>query len=264
MKNCCKVPAMNSDGNQRTEDHDEVIPPKLSDASINDRKRHATAQQPPAETDRSKDSPEKQSKFFEGFRSWLLYAVIGTAIAFQMFWTQAQQVEPIPFSRFLKDLNEGKIKNISVGQKRITGTYAHDLPGNADQFVTVPVEPQMARLLAGHNAEFTGAVEDNFWGSVISWLVPMLAFFGFWVFMLNRAEKQTQGGLMSIGKSKARVYMEDRPTVTFADVAGVDEAKDELKEVVAFLMEPERYGRLGGRMPKGILLIGPSGTGKTL
>src|SRR5262249_45367225 len=99
----------------------------------------------------------------------------------------------------------------------------------------------------------------------LSWIVPVLLFFGLWAFLIRRmAGGQGMGGFMTVGKSKAKIYVETDTKTTFADVAGVDEAKSELQEIVGFLKEPQRYGRLGGRGPRGVLLVGPPGTGKTL
>jgi cell division protease FtsH len=108
-------------------------------------------------------------------------------------------------------------------------------------------------------------VENTFVRDLLSWILPVLFFFGLWVLFVRRmADKQGFGGLMSIGKSKAKLYVEKDTKVSFADVAGVDEAKEELMEIVDFLKRPKEYGRLGARVPKGVLLVGPPGTGKTL
>ena len=113
--------------------------------------------------------------------------------------------------------------------------------------------------------KFSGAIESNFLRDLLSWVLPIALFFGVWMFMYRRfASQQGFGGLMSVGRSKAKVYVETDTKTTFADVAGVDEAKEELKEIVAFLKDPTSYGRLGARVPKGMLLVGPPGTGKTL
>jgi len=120
-------------------------------------------------------------------------------------------------------------------------------------------------MLSKYGVRYTGVIENTFFRDLLSWVLPVLLFFGIWMFLFrNIAEKQGMGGLMSIGKSKAKVYMESDTKVTFADVAGVDEAKAELQEIVAFLRNPKEYGRLGAHIPKGILLVGPAGTGKTL
>ncbi|MGA8006690.1 MAG: ATP-dependent zinc metalloprotease FtsH, partial [Burkholderiales bacterium] len=119
--------------------------------------------------------------------------------------------------------------------------------------------------LSKYDVKFTRVYQSTFLRDLLSWVVPALVFFGVWFFMVRRfAGQQGMGGFMNIGKSRAKVYVESKTGVSFADVAGVDEAKAELQEVVEFLKNPERYGRLGARIPKGILLIGPPGTGKTL
>src|SRR5207248_2822832 len=134
------------------------------------------------------------------------------------------------------------------------------------QFLTTRVDPQFAIELDKYGVRYTGEIESTLLRDLLSWLMPMLLFVGLWWYLGRRfAESQGfGGGLMSIGKSKAKIYVESDTGVTFDDVAGVDEAKDELREVVEFLKSPRDYGRLGGRMPKGVLLVGPPGTGKTL
>jgi cell division protease FtsH len=124
----------------------------------------------------------------------------------------------------------------------------------------------LAAEISKYDVTFAGAKENTFLRDLLSWIVPIAVFFALWMFVFRKiAEKQgLGGGFMSVGKSKAKVYVETDTKVTFADVAGVDEAKAELEEIVNFLKNPQKYGRLGGRMPKGVLLVGPPGTGKTL
>ena len=125
--------------------------------------------------------------------------------------------------------------------------------------------PGLAEELEKSGIEFSGQKENTFLRDLLSWILPVLLVFGLWIFFFRKiAEKQGFGGYMNVGKSKAKVYVEKETGVTFEDVAGVDEAKAELQEVVAFLKDKETYGRLGARIPKGILLVGPPGTGKTL
>ena len=139
------------------------------------------------------------------------------------------------------------------------------MPSGKSAFVTARVDPQFAEKLAQKGIVVNGVPSGGLIQTILSWVVPALMFYLFWIFMFRRiAERQGFGGLMSIGKSRAKVYVEKDTKVTFADVAGVEEAKFELQEVVQFLKDPASYGRLGAHVPKGILLVGPPGTGKTL
>ena len=128
------------------------------------------------------------------------------------------------------------------------------------------MDPRLAEHLSQYNVPYTQVYESKFLATLLSWIVPALVFFGIWFLIMKKmGDKQgLGGGFMNIGKSKAKVYVEHQTGVTFADVAGVDESKAELQEIVDFLKSPDDYGKLGARMPKGILLIGPPGTGKTM
>src|SRR5262249_1275004 len=128
---------------------------------------------------------------------------------------------------------------------------------------TTRVDPEFANELQKYGVTYTGQVESTLLQDLLSWILPVALFFGLWMLVARRMG-QGVGGVMSMGKGKAKVYVGTDTGVCFDDVAGVDEAKDELREVVDFLKNPAQYGRLGGRMPKGVLLIGPPGTGKTL
>src|SRR5260370_13781591 len=178
----------------------------------------------------------------------------------------ANQIAPIPYSDFQRLLHEGKIATVGVSDRFIQGSLKEPLPGGQKQFVTTRVDPEFAGELDKYGVRYSGQLESTFVVPLLSCVVPLLLFVGLWWYLGKRfAESQgLGGGLMSIGKSKAKIYVEAATGVTFEDVAGVDEAKDELREVVDFLKNPADYGRLGGRMPKGVLLVGPPGTGKTL
>ena len=205
---------------------------------------------------------EKQTQFTLWY---LIVAVIGVLFLRDM-WVNASQVEPIPYSEFQRQLKDGKIQDIAISSNLIQGTYKAPPPNGHKRFVTTRVDPDLAKDLSQYDVKFTGVVESTFLRDMLSWIVPALVFFGVWMFLAKRIAQQTGlgGGFLSIGKSKAKVYVEADTKVTFEDVAGVDEAKEELKEVVGFLKDPQRYSRLGGRIPKGVLLVGPPGTGKTL
>jgi cell division protease FtsH len=200
------------------------------------------------------------------FNIW--YFVIATIAVLYMAeaWKQYRQVEPIPYSEFQNLLEAGKVKEIAILDNHIQGTLAAPGPDGRDKFITTRVETDLARDLAKYNVKFTGVVQSTWLKDLLGWVIPALVFFGIWMYVMRRfAERQgLGGGFMAIGKSKAKVYMENDTKVTFDDVAGVDEAKEELQEVVNFLRSPQEYSRLGGRLPKGILLVGPPGTGKTL
>ena len=184
---------------------------------------------------------------------------------FQNWLVATSRVEPIAYSQFIASLEADKIEEVTVKQNVIEGKFREPEADGHEYFVTTRVEPEIAELLKQRGVRFKGTVENTLVRDILSWILPVLLFVGIWMFLIRRmAEKQGLGGLMSVGRSKAKVYVETDTKVTFDDVAGVDEAKDELEEIVAFLKKPQEYGRLGARIPKGILLVGAPGTGKTL
>ena len=200
------------------------------------------------------------------FNFWYFFLAIWGVIIFHSLWVRATQIQEIPYSQFQQYLTAGRVAEIRISQDHINGTLKEPKEGEPRQFLTVRVERDLADALATHKVKFSGHIESTFLRDLLSWVVPALVFVGIWLFVMRRfAEKQgLGGGFMAIGKSKAKIYVENEVKVKFDDVAGVDEAKTELQEVVEFLKTPEKFSRLGGKLPKGILLIGPPGTGKTL
>ena len=229
---------------------------------------------PDAEQNRSPSSPAggpgKQPMLDPKARVHLIYWMIAIVAFFwlQAIWSSYQNVQTVPYSQFQNYLAQGKLTDVVVGDQTITGTLQAPGANGKKLIVAVRVDPQLADQLQKYGVTYSHVYQNTWLSNILSWVLPALAFFGVWFFMVRRfAEKQGglgMGGFMSIGKSRAKVYMENSTGVTYADVAGVDEAKEELKEVVDFLKDPVEHSRLGARAPKGILLIGPPGTGKTL
>jgi cell division protease FtsH len=200
------------------------------------------------------------------FTIWYLIIAIIGVFWLRDLWVTATQVQPIPYSEFQQQLKAGTIKEIAISDNIIQGTYKEPTADKRTRFVTTRVDPDLAKDLSQYDVKYTGVIESHFLRDLLSWIVPALVFFAVWMFVARRLAEQggMGGGFLSIGKSKAKVYVETDTKTTFADVAGVDEAKEELQEIIGFLKDPSRYSRLGGRVPKGVLLVGPPGTGKTL
>jgi len=174
-------------------------------------------------------------------------------------------VKTIPYSEFLRLAQEGKVSDVAVSDRIIQGRMLTETSSSeqGDRFQTVRVDPDLSGVLDQNGIEYTGKIESNFLSNLFSWIFPILLLVGLWYFLMRRFQQQ-QGGFMSLGRNKAKVYMENDVQVSFDDAAGVDEAKQELVEVIDFLKEPERFTSVGGQIPRGILLVGPPGTGKTL
>jgi cell division protease FtsH len=182
----------------------------------------------------------------------------------QFLFIDRRVVQSIPYSQFLQLLNEQKVSDLRVEKDQISGKLQEPIDGH-NLFSTVRVDPALATELAQSGVGFTGVNENTFLNGLLGWLLPFFLIMVIWHFLFRAmAEKQGMGGLMNIGKSRAKVFVQRDTGVTFADVAGIDEAKAELVEIVSFLKDKAKYARLGAHIPKGTLLVGPPGTGKTL
>jgi len=189
---------------------------------------------------------------------WLTFLLIGN-------FSSVATMKSIPYSEFLRLAREGKVAEVAVTDNVIQGKMLTD-DSSAEQgesFQTVRVDGEISGVLEQNGIEYTGKIQSNFLSNIFGWIFPVLLFLGIWYFIMKRFQQQ-QGGLMTLGKNKAKIYMENDVQVNFDDAAGVDEAKEELVEIIDFLKEPERFTRIGGQIPRGILLVGPPGTGKTL
>ena len=201
-------------------------------------------------------------------QTWMIWYVVIAFLAvaaLQQFWTTLAQTETMPYSQFEQLVSAKQVSDVVVSANSIQGTLKSPLADGKKQFATARVDPAIADKLEAAGVKVTGAPSSGVLGTILSWVLPLIGFYLLWTFLFRRmAEKQGLGGMMAIGKSHAKVYVETDTKVTFKDVAGVEEGKFELQEIVSFLKDPKSYGRLGARMPKGILLVGPPGTGKTL
>jgi cell division protease FtsH len=197
---------------------------------------------------------------------WYILGFLLLLALAQAFFFQIQGGDTISYSDFKQLVREGKVQEVILSDDRVHGTLrptGGEKQGKPFQAVRVTADAKLPEELEQNGVKYTGEVASRWISDVIGWIIPLLFIVGLWTFFLRRMGG-AEGGVMSFARSKAKIYADDDVKVSFGDVAGVDEAEEELKEIVEFLKTPRKYTSIGGKIPKGVLLVGPPGTGKTL
>jgi cell division protease FtsH len=198
------------------------------------------------------------------FNFWYILIAVLIVIYAQQYFS-ASKVETISYSQFKQKVAEGAVSKLTIGPESIAGTLKGKDNRPEREFAAVRVDdPGLVRELDDRKIDYSGRYDSKFLSGILTWLFPLAIMFLIWRFAMKRMGAGPGAGVMSFGKSKAKLFAESETKVTFVDVAGIDEAKEELREVVEFLKTPDKFQKLGGRIPKGVLLVGPPGTGKTL
>ena len=195
------------------------------------------------------------------FTIWYFVIAFLIILLIQNYMMTRKTEDVIPYSEFKESLRTGKIKELTITPESINGERETEKGIRGFQAVRVE-DPDLVKELESHHVQYKGKVDSKWLTNIVSWIIPLVFFFILWRILFSRIGPETS--VMSFGKSRAKIYAEKEKKITFADVAGIDEAKEELKEVVEFLKTPEKFQRLGGKIPKGVLLVGMPGTGKTL
>src|SRR5687768_12004815 len=198
-----------------------------------------------------------------GSAMWYVLGIM-LLLALGQFFFSMNSGRTIPYSEFKTLVREGKVQEVVVGEDRVRGTLKGTSDVRTRSFTAVRIEdPKLLEDLERYGIKYTGEVASRWIGEVLGWVIPLIFLIALWSFFFRRMGG-AEGGVMSFARSRAKIYAEDDVKIGFGDVAGVDEAEEELREIVEFLKTPKKYTSIGGRIPKGVLLVGPPGTGKTL
>src|SRR5689334_20680023 len=225
----------------------------------------ANSRLPPGMNPRDKRTSGERRTLGPGRPSGAVWYILGLLflLALAQAWFMAPSGRQISYSEFKQAVRAGQVAEVFVGEQTVRGTFKRDTNGGRAFNTTRIEDPKLIEDLDAAGVKYTGEMVSRWLPEILGWIVPLVLLFGVWSFFFRRMSG-AEGGVMSFARSKHRVFSEDDVKVSFADVAGVDEAEQELKEIVEFLKTPKKYTTLGGRIPKGVLLVGPPGTGKTL
>jgi cell division protease FtsH len=220
----------------------------------------------PAPPSKNRRLNERRTTPRPGGAIWYILGFLLLLALAQAFFFQINGGDTISYSDFKQRVREGKVQEVTLSDDRLHGVMkptGSEKAGKQFQAVRVTADAKLPEELEQNGVKYTGEVASRWISDVIGWIIPLLFIVGLWTFFLRRMGG-AEGGVMSFARSKAKIYADDDVKVSFGDVAGVDEAEEELKEIVEFLKTPRKYTSIGGRIPKGVLLVGPPGTGKTL
>jgi cell division protease FtsH len=195
------------------------------------------------------------------FTIWYFLIAFLVILLIQNYFMAKKVEDVISYSEFKEAVRADKVKDLTLTDESISGMRETEKGPRRFQAVRV-IDPDLVKDLDTHHVKYTGKIDSKWLTNILSWILPLVFFFFIWRILFSRIGPET--GVMSFGKSRAKIYAEKEKKITFTDVAGIDEAKEELKEVVEFLKNPSKFQRLGGKIPKGVLLVGAPGTGKTL
>ena len=225
----------------------------------------ANLRNPPGTNPRDKRPGDRRTLTGPGRSGNALWYILGFLVLMLVAQTYflAPSGQQVSYSEFKQAVRGGQVAEVMVGDQLLRGTFKQDVNGSRNFSTTRIEDPKLLEELDAASVKYTGELVSRWVPEVLSWVIPILLLLAIWSFFFRRMGG-AEGGVMSFARSKHRVFSEDDVKVSFADVAGVDEAEEELKEIVEFLQNPKKYTTLGGRIPKGVLLVGPPGTGKTL
>ena len=195
---------------------------------------------------------------------WYILGVLLLLALAQAFFFSLGSGQTIPYSEFKSLVRDGRVQEVVVAEDRVRGLRKGAGDTRSRTFTAIRIEdPDLIQDLEKQGIKYTGEVTSRWLGEALSWIIPLIFLVALWSFFFRRMSG-AEGGVMSFARSRAKIYADDDVKVRFGDVAGVDEAEEELREIVEFLKNPRKYTSIGGRIPKGVLLVGPPGTGKTL